>query len=173
MTERERNIKKYGLGLSLESRSEIDEILRHASICKENQEQKKRMNFLSTWQKMIEIGTKGKKELVDSAISAFVHNFNIDRLMIVLCGEDGPEELYNDTGYLYEGERRSQVESFFHRNRLGFATSKINNNYTDYQDIISLYAQKKICSIIGLPFYYNDSLKAVMVAYIEMKDNQH
>lgn len=49
----------------------------------------------------------------------------------------------------------------------------MNNNYRDYLDIISLFDKKKVCSVIGLPFYYNDSLKAIMVAYITMKDNWH
>ncbi len=165
--------KKRRLSLSEELKQEVDKALRHASVFKENQEQQKRMNFLSAWQKMIEIGGKTKKELVTPAINAFVHNFNIDRLMLVKCGDNGSEELFNNTGYAFEDDRRTRIEGFFQRNRLGFATSKINNNYTDYLDIVSLFSKKKVCSIMGLPFYYNDSLKAVMVAYIEMKDNWH
>lgn len=165
--------KRCGLELSSALRHEIDEVLRHASVYKENQEQQKRMNFLSAWQKMVEIGGKRKRELVDPALKAFIHNFNIDRLIFVKYGDDGPEELYNNTGYTYSSERRCRIEAFFHQNRHGFATSKINNNYTDYWDIVSLFAQNKVCSVIGLPFYYNDTLKAVMVAYIEMKDNWH
>ena len=93
--------------------------------------------------------------------------------MLVKCGGNGPEELFNNTGYAFEGDRQRHIEGFFQRNRLGFSTSKMNNNYTDYLDIVSLFAKKKVCSIMGLPFYYNDALKAVMVAYIEMKDNWH
>lgn len=154
-------------------RHEIDEVLRHASIYRENQEQQKRMNFLSAWQKMVEISGKSRGDLVSPALNAFIHNFNIDRLIFVKYGDDGPEELFNNTGYAYTSGRQHRIEEFFHQNRHGFATSKINNNYTDYWDVVSLFAQNKVCSIIGLPFYYNDSLKAVMVAYIEMKDNWH
>lgn len=164
---------RCGFELPHALRHEIDEVLRHASIYKENQEQQKRMNFLSAWQKMVEIGGKSRKELVNPALNAFIHNFNIDRLVFVKYGEDEPDELFNNTGYAYTGERQRRIEAFFHQNRLGFATSKINNNYTDYWDIVTLFAQNKVCSIIGLPFYYNDCLKAVMVAYIEMKDNWH
>ncbi len=165
--------KKYDLGLLPALEHEIDEALRHASIYKENQEQQKRMNFLSAWQKMIEIGGKSKKKLVNPAVNALIHNFNIDRLMLVKYSAFGPEELFNNTGYAYTDERRYQIEEFFGQNRLGFATSKMNINYIDYQDIVALFEKNKVCSIIGLPFYYNDSLKAVMVAYITMKDNWH
>lgn len=165
--------KKYYLGLSSDLEHEIDEALRHASIYKENQEQQKRMDFLSAWQKMIEIGGKSKKKLVNQAVNALIHNFNIDRLMLVKYNASGPEELFNNTGYTYTDERRYRIEEYFSQNRLGFATSKMNINYTDYQDIVSLFEKNKVCSIIGLPFYYNDSLKAVMVAYITMKDNWH
>lgn len=173
LANRQHRIKKRKLNLSQGLRREIDETLRHASVFKENQEQQKRMNFLSAWQKMIEIGDKNKKELVAPALNAFIHNFNIDRLMLVKCNDDGPEELFNNTGYAFGGDRRRRIEEFFQRNRLGFATSKINNNYIDYLEIVSLFAKSKVCSIIGLPFYYNDTLRAVMIAYIEMKDNWH
>lgn len=166
-------VNRRGFELPHTLRHEIDEVLRHASIYKENQEQQKRMNFLSAWQKMVEIGEKSRKELVNPALNAFIHNFNIDKLIFVKYGEDGATELFNNTGYTYTSERQHRIETFFHQNRLGFVTSKMNNNYTDYWDIIALFAQNKVCSIIGLPFYYNDCLKAVMVAYIEMKDNWH
>lgn len=165
--------KERSLNLPQGLRHEIDEVLRHAAVFKENQEQQKRMNFLSTWQKMIEIGRKSKTDLVNPAVNAFIHNFNIDRLMLVKYEDDEPQALFNNTGYAFDDDRRSRIENFFHRNRLGFATSKMNNNYRDYLDIISLFDKKKVCSIIGLPFYYNDSLKAIMVAYITMKDNWH
>ncbi len=165
--------KERSLNLPQGLRHEIDEVLRHAAVFKENQEQQKRMNFLSAWQKMIEIGRKSKTDLVNPAVNAFIHNFNIDRLMLVKYEDDEPQELFNNTGYVFDDERRSRIENFFQRNRLGFATSKMNNNYRDYLDIISLFDKKKVCSIIGLPFYYNDSLKAIMVAYITMKDNWH
>lgn len=173
MTNQCQRPKSCELVLSPDLRHEIDEVLRHASIYKENQEQQKRMNFLSAWQQMIEISGKSRNQLVNPALNAFIHNFNIDKLIFVKYNDDGPEELFNNTGYAYTGERQHRIEEFFHQNRLGFATSKINNNYTDYWEVISLFAQNKVCSIIGLPFYYNDSLKAVMVAYIEMKDNWH
>lgn len=166
-------IENHKLTLSHRLRYEIDEALKHASIYKENQEQQKRMSFLSAWQKMIEIGKKSRKELVNPAVNAFIHNFNIDRLMLVKYDGKEPEELFNNTGYRYEGGRRRRIEEFFHRNRLGFVTSKINNNYIDYLDVVSLFDKNKVCSILGLPFYYNDSLKAIMVAYITMKDNWH
>ncbi len=165
--------EKQKFGLLPEQRHLVDEVLRHASVYKENQEQQKRMNFLTAWQKMIEIGYKNRKDLIDPAVNALIHNFNIDKFMLIKYNNHKIEELFNNTGYRYNEERRSHMEAFFHRNRLGFATSKINNNYTDYLDMISLFDKKKICSIIGLPFYYNDSLKAVMVAYIMMKDNWH
>lgn len=165
--------EKRKLDLLPELRYAVDEVLRHASVYKENQEQQKRMNFLSAWQTMVEIGHKSRKELIYPAVYALIHNFNIDRLMLVKYTDNRAEELFNNTGYRYHEERRSRIEAFFHRNRLGFATSKMNNNYTDYLDIISLFDKKKICSIIGLPFYYNSSLKAVMIAYITMKDNWH
>lgn len=166
-------ITQYKLKLPQTTKQKILSVLRHASISKENEEQQRRMNFMSAWQKMTEIGGKTKYELVNPAVNALMHNFNLDRLMLVKYDDKKPEALFNNTGYEFDSEMQSGIEGFFHRNRLGFVTSKINNNYSDYLDVVSLFDKIRVCSIIGIPFYYNDSLKAVMVAYITMKDNWH
>lgn len=166
-------VSKYELKLPQNTKQKIISVLRHASITKENEEQQKRMSFMSAWQKMTEIGSKTKDELINPAVNALMHNFNLDRLMLVKYDDKKPEILYNNTGYDFDHEMQGRIEGFFHRNRLGFVTSKINNNYSDYLDVVSLFDKTRVCSIIGIPFYYNDSLKAVMVAYITMKDNWH
>lgn len=165
--------EKHNLGLSMELEQEIYTALRHASVHRENQEQQKRMTFLSAWQKMMEINNKNRQELVLPAINAFIHHFNIDRLMLLKYEDNEPRELFNNTGFAFTGERRRGVEAFFHKKHLGFVVSKIDNNYSDYSDIVFYFEQNKICSMIGLPFYCNDSFQAIVIAYITMKDNWH
>lgn len=166
-------VMQYQLKLPQSTKQRILAVLRHASMAKENEEQQRRMNFMSAWQKMTEIGGKTKYELVNPAVNALMHNFNLDKFILVKYDDKKPEVMFNNTGYEFDREMQSDIEGFFHRNRLGFVTSKINNNYSDYLDVISLFDKIRVCSIIGIPFYYNDSLKAVMVAYITMKDNWH
>ncbi len=165
--------ERHNQGLSVELEHEIYMALRHASICRENQEQQKRMTFLAAWQKLIEINDKNKQDLVLPAINAFIHNFNIDKLMLLKYADNEPEELFNNTGFAFEGERRKGVEAFFHKKHLGFVVSKIDNNYSDFSDIVVHFERNKICSIIGIPFYCNDTFQAIMIAYITMKDNWH
>lgn len=62
---------------------------------------------------MVEIGGKSKKELIHPSVNAFIHNFNIDRLMLVKYDGNESVELYNNTGYAFENERRSRIEGFF------------------------------------------------------------
>ena len=164
---------KYNWVLSAKVCKKIEDVLRHVAVNKSNQEYEKRMSFMAAWQKMMEIGSKKKNDLVMLAVNSFIHNFNIDKLMIVKYDGEEPGEIYNNTGYVFEGKRREELEKFFKRNRLGFVTSKINNNYVDFSELVGLFEREKICSIIGIPFYSNDSLKAIMIAYITMKDNWH
>lgn len=173
LTEESACREQYHLGLPAFLIREVDDVLRHAAVFKENQEQQKRMVFVSAWQKMVEITDKKKEDLVETAVNAFIHNFNIDKMLLIKYYEGQPEEIFNNMGYAFVGERREKIENFFYRNRLGVVTSKINNNYIDYLDIVMHFDKNKICSIIGIPFYYNDSLKAIMIAYIEMKENWH
>ncbi len=163
----------YHLAMETITSKQVLQSLRHVAIMNENLEQKARWEFLSTWQKIIEINGKTKEELLDTAIHTFINNFNLDRLLYIQYDGDDASILFNNTGVSLSNDMHGALKEYFKKKRLGFVTSKINNNYNDYLDIITLFGDKNVCSIVGIPFYKNEHLQGLLIVYILMKDNWH
>lgn len=163
----------YHLPLEAITSKQVLQSIRHVAIMNENKEQKARWEFLSTWQKIIEINGKTKAELIDTAIHTFINNFNLDQLLYVQYDDYEATVLFNNTGVSLSKDMHGALKDYFKKKRLGFVTSKINNNYNDYLDIITLFGDKNVCSIVGIPFYKNEHLQGLLIVYVLMKDNWH
>ncbi len=163
----------YSLTLDTVTLDEIYSALKQGALVKENAEYKKQMSFLATWQRIIDVSGKTRETLIDVAIQAFSNNFNIDRVMFIEYKEDEPNVLYDNTNLDVETKKHLKLKEYFKKKRLGFVVSKIDSNYADYTDIISLFESENVCSMVGIPYYENENLKAILVAYIVMKDNWH
>ena len=161
---------KYHFSIDAQFEKQILDTIKHIAIVKENSEQADRWEFLSTWQKLIEIKDRTKEQLVDTSIQAFMNSFNIDRLLFIQYSPGLPSVLFNNTQVSLSLEMHDALKEYFKKKRLGFVTSKINTNYNDYLDIITLFGNETICSIVGIPFYKNDELQGLLIAYILMKD---
>lgn len=164
---------EYHLPMESISTKQVLLSLKHVSIDKENREQKARVEFLSTWQKTIDLNGKTKDELIDTAVHTFINNFNLDHLLYIEYEGEDAEVLFNNTDISLSKDMHGALKDYFKKKRLGFVTSKINNNYNDYLDIITLFGNQNICSIAGIPFYKQEKLCGLLIVYILMKDNWH
>ncbi len=163
----------YHLTLENISARQITQSLEHVAIQMENLEHRARMQFLSTWQKILDINGKTKDELIESVIHTFMNYFNLDRLVYVQYEDEQANVLFNNTNIEFSDGLHNAFQEYFKKKRLGFVTSKIKNNYNDYLDIITLFEAKSMCSIVGIPFYTNEKLEGLMFCYILMKNNWH
>ena len=163
----------YHLSMETITTKQVLQSLSHVAIMNENAEQKARWEFLATWQKIIEISGKTKADLINTAIHTFINNFNLDRLLYIQYDYNDATVLFNNTGVSLSKDMHGALKDYFKKKRLGFVTSKINNNYNDYLDIITLFGDKNVCSIVGIPFYKNEHLQGLLIVYILMKDNWH
>jgi diguanylate cyclase (GGDEF)-like protein len=167
------NFPEYHLPMEAITPKQVLLSLKHVAIVKENKEQKARLEFLSTWQKTIDLTGKTRNELIDTAVYTFINNFNLDRLLYIEYEDDTAEVLFNNTDISLSMGMHGALKEYFKKKRLGFVTSKINNNYNDYLDIITLFGDQNICSIVGIPFYKQEKMCGLLIVYILMKDNWH
>lgn len=155
-------------GLTLQ---EIQAATRQSGTVKNYEALKKKMEFISIWQKIIDIGTKGFQELVANALNTFMLNFSID-VMIYIRYKEGKAQICYDTGKTPLGEREvEEITEYFSQHRSGFVTSKLRKNHMEYNKVISLFGTEQVCSMVCLPFYINEELDSIFIIYILMKDN--
>ncbi len=151
--------------------AEIQTATKQAGIAKNYEALKKQMEFISAWQKIIDISEKSFSDLIQNALNTFMLNFNIDAMVYIRYKDDQPEICFDTKQVVLSESDIEKITAYFSRHRSGFVTSKLRNNHLEYKGIISLFGITNICSMVCLPYYINEKLNSVFIMYILMKDN--
>lgn len=150
---------------------EIHTATKQAGVIKDYAALKKQMEFVLAWQKMIDISGKSFTDLVQNALNTFMLNFSIDAMVYIRCKEEKPEVCFDTKQVILSEADVETITTYFSDRRAGFVTSKLKKNYMEYNRIISLFGITQICSMVSLPYYTDEKLNGVFIAYIMMKDN--
>lgn len=153
--------------------SQIEMLIKQDGLIKDYQSSKRQMEFISTWQKLIDVTDQNASTMVENAVSYFINHFNLDCALYIDFHGKKPEVLYNDTGCEMTEEVLSGICEVMNEYPQGFAASKIGDGFYEHQDIISYFGMDEVCSFAAVPFMKNDSLTSVVIAYVRMKDNWH
>lgn len=132
---------------------------------------KKRMEFITAWQKIIDISGKNFADLVTNALNTFMLNFSIDSMIYIRYKDDKPDICFDTKQVILSDEDVEKITRYFYEHRSGFVTSKLQKNHMEYNCIVSLFGITQICSMVCLPYYNNEKLDSVFIMYILMKDN--
>ena len=131
----------------------------------------KKVNYLSAWQKLINTEFKSAEDLIMNASLSLKNEFNLDALLFVKIEDDKPVVKYSDAKVKMNAKKLKQFVSYFNEKRTDFTVSKLDKNYFEYEIITSLFEERKICAILGVPMFVNEQLNAFCIAYILMNDN--
>ncbi len=160
------NVKKI-------STRQLEELMRQESVERAYRSKKRQLDFISTWQKQIDITGVSAEELVDAAMKVFLNHFNVDRAVYIRYIDNEPQVLYNDTECELTKEVIGQIEHALRKNADGFAVSKISSNYSEHQDVTSIFGDDNVCSMVAIPFFNNSRIESILITYVLMKDNWH
>lgn len=155
------------------SRAQIDELVRREALLKENKQIKRQLEFISTWQKLLDKRDVRVQEMVNNSMGLFLNFFNNDCAMYVRYEGETPHVLYNDTNISFTKEMLKEIEKRLEEYPLGIAVSKITHTFFEYQDLISLFDLDEVCSFVAVPFFKDGKLETFFITYIKMKDNWH
>lgn len=156
------------LGLSL---MEIQTATKQAGLAKNYEALKKKMEFISVWQKIIDISGKDYNELIQNALNTFMLNFSMDVMIYIRYKDGKPEICYDTKKTPLAGEDIKEITDYFSSHSSGFVTSKLHKNHMEYNRIISIFGAAQVCSMVCLPYYIDEKLDSIFIMYILMKDN--
>lgn len=129
------------------------------------------MEFISVWQKIIDITDRNYSDLINNALNTFKLSFNFD-VMIYIRYKDGKANICFDTKEVpLTKQEVSIITEYFSNHRSGFVTSKMNKNLKEYSRIVSLFGTTEVCSMVCQPYYIDEKLDSIFIMYISMKDN--
>ena len=122
----------------------IETLVKQEGLARDFQSTKRQMEFLSTWQKLIDVTNQKVPVMVQNAISCFINHFNLDCALYICYQDRNPNVLYNDTGRNMSPEILRGINRSIKEYPQGFVVSKIGEGFLEHQ-----------------------------VTYVRMKDNWH
>lgn len=155
------------------SEANIEALIKQEGLAKDFQSIKRQMEFLSTWQKRIDVTDQKVPAMVQNAISCFINHFNLDCALYICYQDRKPNVLYNDTGRNMTEEVLRGINHAIKEYPQGFVVSKIGEGFFEHQDMISYFGVDDVCSFVAVPFMKNGTLTSLLIAYVRMKDNWH
>ena len=155
------------------SGTEIEELLKQESVERAYKSKKEQLDFISIWQKLIDVNGISAKEMLNMVMKTFLNHFDVDRAVYIRYDERTPQVLYNDTEKEVTPEVVKTIEKAMRKNPGGFVVSKISSNYTEHQDVTSIFGDDDVCSMVAIPFFNNARIENIFITYVLMKDNWH
>ena len=153
--------------------SKLDELLWQESMVLAYKSKKRQLDFISTWQNLIDVIDTSAQNMMDAVMKTFLNHFNVDCAVYVRYIERKPQVLFNNTGKKMKPEILEQLECSLKQSPGGFVISKISSNYAEHQDITSIFGEDDVCSMVAIPFFNNARTESFLIAYVLMKDNWH
>ena len=152
---------------------QIDALVRKEALIKENKQNKRQLEFISTWQNLLDKRDSRVFEMVRNSIRLLLNHFNNDCAMYVRYQGEVPQVLYNDTDIFFTKEMMDEIERILEEYPLGIAVSKITHTFFEHRELISIFDMDEVCSFVAVPFFKDGKLESFFITYIKMKDNWH
>ncbi len=168
-----RETEQHHEGLRLERLTieEIQSAIRQAGVLKNYNALKSQMEFLTIWQKALELNGKTVDEMVQNALKMFMANFSIDVMLYIRYVDGQPRVCFDTKPTPLTDKQLEVITDYFSQYHAGFVTSKMRKNHVECNWIISLFGATQVCSMICLPYYVDEKIDSVFIMYINMKDN--
>ena len=151
--------------------TEIQTATKQAGTVKNYEALKKKMEFISVWQKIIDISDRNFDELVQNALNTFMLNFNIDVMSYIRYKDGKAHVCFDNKEVPLTKQEVDDITEYFSNHRSGFVTSKLRQNYKEYNRVVSIFGITQVCSMVCLPYYIDEKLDSIFIMYILMKDN--
>lgn len=158
------------------SSAELDSMLYQVSMTRAYHAKKQQLDFISTWQKLIDVtdaASISASGLLSMAMKAFLNHFHVDRALYVRYKNRRPNVLYNNTNVEMTEETLREIELALRKTPEGFAVSKISSNYAEHLHMVSIFGREYVCSMVAIPFFNNTKIDSFLITYVLMKDNWH
>lgn len=150
---------------------EIMSFVNMESVKKEAELSKSNIRFFGTLQELINHRYQSVESMIDTLVTNFKNNFNLDNMLFVTCENGCAQIKYTDLEYDISQNEIEIILEHFKDNSTGFVISKFSNNYLDYDKILRIFEKSKVFSVIGVPIYKYDELYSFFITFVKIPDS--
>lgn len=133
------------------------------------EEKQKSINFLAAWQDMLSKLDISCENLISNAMPAMQNSFKLDGLIFASEQKEQFIIEYIDSEFEVTMKHILEIRKFFEEKRDSFVSNRDDKNFIDYKEIIQIFGEDNITSIIGIPIISNKKVCSFLVGYSKMK----
>lgn len=130
------------------SSQEMEMQLKQESINRAYKQERRQMDFLSTWQKTIDVTDVSAEVMVENVMRTFLYHFNLDRALYIQYHGRKPKVLYDNTEASLSMKEQKYLKEVFEKTQRGFVVSKISSNYSEHLNVVKLFGEDNVCSLL-------------------------
>lgn len=158
------------LGIEKYSTKEIYELTKNATVLNDYYRIHNDMEFLITWKQLLNHLGSNLYLVIEGAAASFKNNYSVDCFVVLRYTRNESAVVYNDSGIYMDRDRQNIITNYFKENPVEFFASKFECNFDAYKGIMEAFDMNNICSFFAAPFYKNDNLDTVVIAYSKMRN---
>lgn len=163
--------KKIELNLETVTQQQLEALAKRCRIERELREKNKGINFLISWQDLLNKDYSNETDLVQNAMSIIQNNYNIDSALFIEVDKSDPKISYCSKNINIKVDDAKIIVDFFSVYRKEFTTSRFDKTFDDYDQILNIFGKSNIASFVCIPMYNNEILRGVFIAIVKVHDN--
>lgn len=148
----------------------IMQVIKNIGIYNRSIEEKERVQFLSKWTKIINSPGNLADDIIKDSIKTFKNNFGVDNC-IFIKNENGKLDVkFSEVDIEITDDKLDKIYDYVVKNPLEFAVSKMDANFYDYEEIMSVFGSARIASIMIIPIIINEEVEYIAIMYMLMRN---
>lgn len=163
--------KKFDLKLESVTQKQLELMSKRCKIEHELSNKNKGINFLLSWQDLLNKDYSTDKELVNSAMNNIQNSYNIDCALFIEMKNNSPKISYKSKSISLTDKDIQTITNFFLDYRKEFITSRFDKTFDDYDCILNIFGKINVASLMCIPMYINEVLKGVMISIVKVHEN--
>lgn len=163
--------KHVPLTLTGVTKHQIEEFTKIAEMETLLADKTKGINFLVTWQEMLNKESSTVDEIIENSMVTIQNNYNVDNIIYVEVKNKKPIMKYNGSNILLSDNMLEAITLYFNKHRKEFVASRFEREFYEYKTVISSFGVNNIVSVACVPLTFGEELSAYMIACIELHNN--
>ena len=148
----------------------IDELSKNIGIINRAKEERERIKFYSMWSNIVNDSLISPESTAYNSIDALKNNFGMDACIFIQKDDKDLKVIYNNAKIKILKRDIKNIKGFFKKNHEPFAISRLDSNFYEYKELISIFGLYNIASICAVPIIENEEISSIIIMYMYMRD---
>lgn len=132
------------------------------------EDREKDVNFLALCHETMGMEQDNVLGMVENAVNIIQNSFNLDRLVLLEKKNDKYTTTYSNGAIKLNVKDIKDLFDFFESYRMEFISSRIDNSFTMYNEILDKFNAGIIATIVGIPIFKEGELSRVFIGIVDV-----